>query len=206
MCGGRVALSRRVFLSLLGREYSCSPVEPDECPYSFDISSSLFLPRLLPCHFHVANIVRSLKVRIITELTKAPNFAQLYIAYCCTTNIRRGAQCRYATEACYKPGFNFCKFDRAGSLWCLVWKLLFNTLNQYQYPSRVVNNNFTRTSSILIYYNLIDCKNKLILLCLWSWFTVRPHFHKSFLRWPRLCFRTCKNSASGVLFSLSNVF
>ena len=40
-------------------------------------SSSLFLLRLLPCHFLVANIVRSLKVRIITELTKGPNFPQL---------------------------------------------------------------------------------------------------------------------------------
>ena len=76
---GEQPLSRRVFLSLLGREYSCSPVEPDECPYSFVISSSLFLLQLLPCHFLVANIVRSLQVRIITELTKAPNFAQLQL-------------------------------------------------------------------------------------------------------------------------------
>ena len=44
-------------------------------------------------------VVRSLKVRIVTELTKAPNFAQL-IAYCSTMNIRGGAQCKYATEAC----------------------------------------------------------------------------------------------------------
>ena len=43
---------------------------------------------------HLVHVVWSLKVRIVSELTKAPNFLQL-IAYCSSMNIRRGAH-----EAC----------------------------------------------------------------------------------------------------------
>ena len=43
----------------------------------------------------LVHVVWSLKVRIVLELTKAPNFLQL-IAYCSSMNIRRGAQCRYS--------------------------------------------------------------------------------------------------------------
>ena len=98
----------------------------------------------------LVHVVWSLKVRIVSELTKAPTFLQL-IAYCSSMNIIRGAQCRYFNDAC-KTLIDFCKFDLLGTLSCFDWKLLFHTLNHSECSSHVVNNNFTRKSTIPIHY------------------------------------------------------
>ena len=55
---------------ILDAGYIGSSVELVECPCSFDTSSSLFLMRLLPCHFFVAvwgrgNVLKPLTQRQI---------------------------------------------------------------------------------------------------------------------------------------------